>query len=455
MCASDDLDLSPFDARNTWIAIILFSGLGSIEDAQETLSVGVGALAGSTIMLLTVPWALSVYGGRVDLLPGSNKPNYMGKPKLTTPKAKLSDEYTKTGIAITTSVQRGGIIMVLTTIPYFLIQVPALFLHGPTEEVASGEHWWSFSGLIVCLLGLTYYMHLQLVQSKEGEDKDKRIAVMKKVLNKGELSLAGVLGATIRSEKADGASNGGQYSSLSGTDASSPLYPPPHIAEYLKDVLLDAFKAYDNNGNGQLERAEIQMFFKDFHERISDEDMDNYFKLADSDGDGTVSFHEFIGLTYNLIVSHDQQHNTRLSNTKQELVDNLFGAKSKPGKTNEDGADDDDGIGGEEEEEIPEEFHDLSPDEQQVAIKKRAFQMLALGTIMVVYFSDPMVDVMQEIAVRAHLSPFYVSFVLAPLASNASEVLASQYYASKKTRKTITVSLSALEGAASMNNTFW
>jgi hypothetical protein len=61
---------------------------------------------------------------------------------------------------------------------------------------------------------------------------------------------------------------------------------------------------------------------------------------------------------------------------------------------------------------------------------------------------------MQEIAVRSGLSPFYVSFILAPLASNASEVIASQYYASKKTRKTITVSLVALEGAACMNNTF-
>ncbi len=36
-------------------AIILFSGLGSIDVAQESLSVGIGALAGSTIMLLTVP----------------------------------------------------------------------------------------------------------------------------------------------------------------------------------------------------------------------------------------------------------------------------------------------------------------------------------------------------------------------------------------------------------------
>lgn len=61
---------------------------------------------------------------------------------------------------------------------------------------------------------------------------------------------------------------------------------------------------------------------------------------------------------------------------------------------------------------------------------------------------------MQEIAVRVNIAPFYVSFVLAPLASNASEVIASQYYASKKTSKTITVSLSALQGAACMNNTF-
>ena len=69
-------------------------------------------------------------------------------------------------------------------------------------------------------------------------------------------------------------------------------------------------------------------------------------------------------------------------------------------------------------------------------------------------FSDPMVDVLSVTADRIGVPAFYVSFILAPLASNASEVIASQYYAMKKTRKTITVSLTALEGAASMNNTF-
>lgn len=80
--------------------------------------------------------------------------------------------------------------------------------------------------------------------------------------------------------------------------------------------------------------------------------------------------------------------------------------------------------------------------------------MLIIGTFLVVLFSDPMVDVIGEMARRINVSAFYVSFVLVPVASNASEVIASQFYAKKKTSKTITVALSALEGAASMNNTF-
>lgn len=54
-------------------AIILFSGLGSVEEAQETLSVGVGALAGSTIMLLTVPFFLSIMGDESTIVMMANR----------------------------------------------------------------------------------------------------------------------------------------------------------------------------------------------------------------------------------------------------------------------------------------------------------------------------------------------------------------------------------------------
>jgi hypothetical protein len=124
-------------------AIILFSGLGSIEAAQESLSVGIGALAGSTIMLLTIPWGLSVFAGRVDLHDGN--PNYTKRPKLTYDTG-LSETLWHTGVAVTDEIRHGGVIMALTTIPYFLIQIPASFLHGPSQEVAQGEHWYALGG---------------------------------------------------------------------------------------------------------------------------------------------------------------------------------------------------------------------------------------------------------------------------------------------------------------------
>ena len=59
-------------------AIVLFSGMGP--NAQTELTVGVGALAGSTVMLLTLPWFLSILGGRVDMeVPGGQM--YVVAPK--------------------------------------------------------------------------------------------------------------------------------------------------------------------------------------------------------------------------------------------------------------------------------------------------------------------------------------------------------------------------------------
>ena len=92
--------------------------------------------------------------------------------------------------------------------------------------------------------------------------------------------------------------------------------------------------------------------------------------------------------------------------------------------------------------------------EQQRLIKRKAFGMMAFALSLILIFSDPMVEVMSNVGERVGIPSFYVAFVLAPLASNASELIASLSYAAKKTRKTITVSLSALEGAACMNNTF-
>jgi Ca2+/H+ antiporter len=51
--------------------------------------------------------------------------------------------------------------------------------------------------------------------------------------------------------------------------------------------------------------------------------------------------------------------------------------------------------------------------------------MMGLGTIMVLLVSDPAVDVLSSIGARTGIPAFYIAFVLAPMASNASELIAA------------------------------
>ncbi|CAE7188178.1 unnamed protein product [Symbiodinium microadriaticum] len=50
-----------------------------------------------------------------------------------------------------------------------------------------------------------------------------------------------------------------------------------------------------------------------------------------------------------------------------------------------------------EEEDVPEDLADLEPEEQQKRIKTRAAYQMALGTLLVLVFSDPMVDLLAEL----------------------------------------------------------
>jgi len=79
---------------------------------------------------------------------------------------------------------------------------------------------------------------------------------------------------------------------------------------------------------------------------------------------------------------------------------------------------------------------------------------MGFGTLLILLFSDPTVDLMNETGLRLKISPFYVAFVLAPIASNAAELVAAYNYAQKRTVKSMTTSLSTLEGAGVMNNTY-
>ena len=69
----------------------------------------------------------------------------------------------------------------------------------------------------------------------------------------------------------------------------------------------------------------------------------------------------------------------------------------------------------------------------------KALALLAVGTTIVVIFSDPLVDSISALAAQLHIKNFFVAFIVAPLASNASELITSIYFCSKKTSKSVSV----------------
>jgi len=78
---------------------------------------------------------------------------------------------------------------------------------------------------------------------------------------------------------------------------------------------------------------------------------------------------------------------------------------------------------------------------------------MVAGLALVGVFSDPMVDVLAKFGAFIQVPAFYISFIITPLCSNASELIASIVFASKKTVVSSSMTYSQLYGASTMNAT--
>lgn len=112
------------------------------------------------------------------------------------------------------------------------------------------------------------------------------------------------------------------------------------------------------------------------------------FSDFDQDHNGKVDFNEFVCGVVRYINTHQQL----IEGTKHKGMESLRipSADLEEGEGNE----------GEEEDEMPEDLAHLSPEEQQQRLKMRAAYYLIIGTGLVIFFSDPMVNVLSEIGTR-------------------------------------------------------
>ena len=172
--------------------IVLFSAIGP--QAQEQLDIGIGALAGSTIMLLTIPWFLSVLGGRVNVVAG--KAVYKA-PKLEPPE---SMSFTKTGVALAPSVNFGAALMIISSVSYLIIEIPALIdMNLPsTKSIGIAEKTYALLSFIACLACFIGYLYYQWLQSLSPENLQAQLEAIRNGIEKKNISIIGVINSELQ-----------------------------------------------------------------------------------------------------------------------------------------------------------------------------------------------------------------------------------------------------------------
>ena len=66
--------------------------------------------------------------------------------------------------------------------------------------------------------------------------------------------------------------------------------------DYNEEDLMDAFKTFDDDGSGQISVDELKKALMSFGEKLSEEEAKLMVEMVDIDGNGMVSYSEFVQL---------------------------------------------------------------------------------------------------------------------------------------------------------------
>jgi Ca2+/Na+ antiporter len=431
--------------------MVLFSGIGPLAVAQENVAVGVGALAGSTIMLLTLPWILSVYAAQVDCDADGKCIGYK-QP------AGKRNQTEQTACCFNDGVTKNAWLMFITSLSYFVIQIPAYKVddqktrseYASAEEYlkevvleSKTENYWALIGVFTTLFFFFFYLYLQYLAALK---KEPPISCLKAFLppppapvSLEKVKKHGVL-PLIDNYRQNFKTTGRMRVSAQEVAipyADEPLSKAAQLPQDLTVSLKLLFNEYAaKTADAGLHGDDMRQLLHVIGLRYTPDAFNKKFAAADADKGGFLDQLEFLNFFYEMLTGADPLP-----------YEEKNPAPAAPADSS--GGDDED-----EEDEMPDEFKDLSPDEQRKQIIQSSLKQMCIGTFLVLIFSDPMVDVLAQIGKMTGVPAFYVSFLLAPLASNASELVSSMKLASRKTSGSITQSLQTLEGAACMNNTF-
>lgn len=82
----------------------------------------------------------------------------------------------------------------------------------------------------------------------------------------------------------------------------------------------------------------------------------------------------------------------------------------------------------------------------------KAALLLLGGTLLAAAFADPLVDAVDNFSDATSIPSFFISFIVLPLVTNSTESVSAIIFASRKRRRSASLTFSELYGAATMNN---
>ncbi|CAI5537504.1 unnamed protein product [Closterium sp. Naga37s-1] len=432
--------------------LILVSGLGgSKEEAQDQVLVGMGVLAGSTIMILTIAWGGSLICGRCDLIEkptrrdstgagagagagGAGGGGAGGSFVLVAKDRTLTRPYNwyRTGVTTDEQTRIGAWIMMGSVVPFIIMQIPLM-------DGASGEYYEEQSriaallGLLLSFAGLVAYCAYQVLSPwlQASKIQYARVHYLRTMAIRDlhQLALQNTWGGLVRPD---------------GTPD--------------RDTLHKVFRHFDEDGSGSLSRSEIKglilgLGIQNKGDVPPENEIQEWMRDFDSNSDGEIGVEEFVQGMERWMAQFGgggggKQHTRRQSSTNLESIldGHVDTAKVhleglEDGLLDEPEADDDDD---DEDEEAPK-----TPAE----IYRQAIMLIVGGALLVTVFAEPVVDSITSFSKASHIPPFFVAFVVTPLASNASELISCLIFALKRRKRTISLTYSQVYGAISMNNT--
>ncbi|KAJ4975951.1 hypothetical protein NE237_001057 [Protea cynaroides] len=377
--------------------LVLVSGLsGSKETAQSQVLVGIGLLAGSTVMLLTLLWGSCVIVGKCDIEDSIARD------------LKDTKGLSLTGSGVTTDIWTcyAAWILIISVIPFIVVQLLQL-LHSN-----SGKR---LGILIALILSLALLLTYCLYQVFQPWIQKRKLAYVKH---------KHVISGILKDLKARSV---GRLL----TDKGQPDV----------EVIKRLFKTIDLDSDGYLSRSElialiigIQFEEIDFNK---DDAVEKIIIDFDTTHDHKLDEDEFVnGISRWINVAKKSVVLARSPGPHTTDVINDFHQQIKQEHYL---------LG-----DISDEVAEAMENSKWISIK--AASMLLLGTVVAAAFADPLVDVVDNFSSATSIPSFFISFIVLPVATNSSEAVSALIFASRKTQKTASLTFSEIYGAVTMNN---